>query len=82
MSAVTTMSTDILAGPALIIRPGHLSQVIERGNQDYSLAVRLGETAGAAVPVAQCCNLTILTGAAGVELLDVVDATWEDAEWQ
>ena len=81
MSAVTTMSTDILAGPVLIIRPGHLSQVIERGSHDYNLAVRLGETAGAAVPVAQC-NLAILTSAAGFELLDVADATWEDAEWQ
>ena len=81
MSAVTTQSTDILAGPVLIIRPGLQGQVIERGNHDYNLAVRLGESTGAAVPVAQC-NLTILTGAAAIELLDVADANWEDAEWQ
>ena len=81
MTATTTQSTDILAGPVLIIRPGLQGQVIERGNNDYNLAVRLGEPAGAAVPVAQC-NLTIVTSGAAVELLDIADATWEDAEWQ
>ena len=50
MSAVTTLSTDILAGPVLIIRPGRLGQVIEPGNHDYNLAVRLGETTGAPFP--------------------------------
>lgn len=81
MSAATTLSTDILAGPVLIIRPGLQGHVIERGTHDYNLAVRLGDTTGATVPVAQC-NLTIMTTGAAVELLDVADATWEDAEWQ
>ena len=81
MSAVTTFTTDALAGPVLIIRPGLQSQIIKRGHNDFNLAVRLGEPATAANPVAQC-NLTITTSGAVVDLLDDANATWEDAEWQ
>jgi hypothetical protein len=81
MSAVTTFTTDMLAGPVLIIRPGLQSQTIKRGQNDFNLAVRMGEPATAATPATQC-NLTITTTGAVVDLLDDANATWEDAEWQ
>ena len=81
MSAATILTNDVLAGPVLIFHPGLQGQVIESGHRDYEQACRLLGLTGGSAPVAQC-NLTILTGAAAVELLDVADATWEDAEWQ
>jgi hypothetical protein len=81
MSAATMPTTDLLAGPVLIIRPSIQGHVITRGQNDYNLAVRLSEPAIADASVAQC-NLTILTAGGAVELLDSADATWEDAEWQ
>lgn len=81
MSDATTFTTDMLAGPVLIIRPGLQGQVIKRGQNDCNVAVRLGEPTGGAGSVAQC-NVTISTAGAAVTLLDDADATWEDAAWQ
>jgi hypothetical protein len=81
MSAATAFTTDALAGPVLIIRPGLLGQIIKRGNNDFNLAVRLSEPATAVAHVAEC-NLTITTAGSTVDLLDDANATWEDAEWQ
>ena len=81
MSAATTLTTDVLAGPVLIIRPGLQSQTIKRGQNDFNLAVRLSEPATAVTHMAEC-NLTITTAGTTVELLDDAYATWEDAEWQ
>ncbi len=77
MRTATITTTDLIAGPVLIIRPGLQGHVIEPGYHDYDQACRISGAPG----TVSLCEFEVVA-APSFELLEVAEATWEDAEWQ
>lgn len=79
MRATTTLTTNVLAGPVLIIRQGLQDHIIAPDHRDDGKACLCRATA-----VISLDDLAVVaTGnPSSFDLLDLADATWEDAEWQ